>query len=300
MKAESFSSAVVFMVYFPNVNKGESMSTMLEQPQARAARSILKRIGDFKPKIGIVLGSGLGKLADSIKDPIIISYDELPDFGVSTVQGHAGRLVLGFLQGVPVACFQGRLHFYEGTANESAQIFIRTLKLVGCEMVILTNAAGSMNMDAGPGSLMLITDHINFSFKNPLVGKNDDVFGERFVPMNDAYDPELRLLALEVAKKNNIKLHQGIYMGVLGPSFETPAEIQAFMVMGANAVGMSTVPEVILARHCGLRVLAISAITNYAAGLSSDGLSHEETLKYAAEASSDMIKLIENVVASLK
>ncbi len=279
------------------------MSTLLEQPQARAARAILKRIGDFKPKVGIILGSGLGSLADKIehiKVSSIISYDELPNFGVSTVQGHAGRLVLGHLEGVPVACFQGRLHFYEGTTNESAQIFIRTLKLIGCEIVILTNAAGSMNMDAGPGSLMLITDHINFSFKNPLMGKNDDAFGERFVPMNDAYDPELRRLALEVAQKSHIKLHQGIYMGVLGPCFETPAEIRAFMIMGANAVGMSTVPEVILARHCGLRVLAISAITNYAAGLSGDSLSHEETLKYAAEASSDMIKLIQNVVAGLK
>ena len=221
-------------------------------------------------------------------------------FGVATVQGHAGRLVLGYLRGVPVACFQGRLHFYEGISNESAQTFIRTLKLIGCEMVLLTNAAGSMNMDAGPGSLMLITDHINFSFKNPLMGKNDDMFGERFVPMEDAYDPALRQLALDVAKQNNIKLHQGVYMGVLGPSFETPAEIRAFMMMGANSVGMSTVPEVIIARHCGLRVLAISAITNYAAGLSKQGLSHEETLKYAAIASTDMIKLVENIIASLK
>ncbi|MSP52835.1 MAG: purine-nucleoside phosphorylase [Gammaproteobacteria bacterium] len=266
--------------------------------QGRATRAIKARFPDFKPKIGIILGSGLGGLADHITDPMIIPYDELPEFGTSTVSGHAGRLVMGYLQGVPVACLQGRVHFYEGVEKPVVQILVRTLKLLGCELLLATNAVGSMNMDAGPGSLMMITDHINFQFTNPLVGINDDEFGPRFIGLDHAYDPELRQRMLKIAEQQNITLHQGILIATLGPTFETPAEIRAFMMWGASAVGMSTVPEVIIARHCGLRTVVVSAVTNYAAGLSNTEITHAETLKYAAVASGSMLRLVGNFVGS--
>ena len=239
---------------------------MTNSKQSRAARAIKARFPAFKPKIGIILGSGLGGLASHITDPMIIPYDELPEFGVSTVPGHAGRLVMGYLNGVPVACLQGRMHFYEGIKNPVIQILVRTLKLIGCEILLATNAVGSMNMDAGPGSLMLITDHINFQFNNPLVGENDAEFGPRFVALDNAYDKDLRQRMLKIASAQNIKLHQGVLIATLGPTFETPAEIRAYTMWGANAVGMSTVPEVIIARHCGLKVVVVSAVTNSAAG----------------------------------
>lgn len=266
--------------------------------QARAARAIKARFPDFKPKIGIILGSGLGGLASHISEPLIIPYEELPDFGVSTVPGHAGRLVMGYLRGVPVACLQGRMHFYEGIENSVIQILVRTLKLIGCEILLATNAVGSMNMDAGPGSLMMITDHINFQFNNPLVGENDAEFGPRFIALDNAYDPELRKRMANIAVQQNIKLHQGVLLATLGPTFETPAEIRAYTMWGANAVGMSTVPEVIIARHCGLRVVVVSAVTNYAAGLSDTEISHAETLKFAEVASGSMLSLVENFVGS--
>jgi xanthosine phosphorylase len=267
--------------------------------QARAARAIKARRPDFTPKIGVILGSGLGKLANSIEDAIMIPYEELPDFGNSTVAGHDGFLVLGYLQGVPVACLKGRRHFYEGISNPMVQTLVRTLKLLGCETLLATNAAGSMRSEAGPGSLMLITDHINFSFHNPLVGQNDDEFGPRFIGMEDAYDPKLRELMLSTADELEITLHQGVYISVLGPSFETPAEIRAFKLWGADAVGMSTVPEVIVARHCGLKVVVVSAITNYASGMNDAPLTHEETLHFADKASHNMQRLVENFVKKL-
>jgi xanthosine phosphorylase len=271
---------------------------LLNSKQARAARAIKSRFPDFQPKIGIILGSGLGGLANHITDPMIIPYDELPEFGLSTVPGHVGRLVMGYLNGVPVACLQGRIHFYEGVPNKAIQILVRTLKLIGCEMLLTTNAVGSMNMDAGPGSLMMITDHINFQFTNPLVGANDDEFGPRFIALDNAYDPDLRKRMLQIAEQQNIKLHQGVLIATLGPTFETPAEIRAYTMWGASAVGMSTVPEVIIARHCGLRVVVVSAVTNYAAGLSDTEISHAETLKFAEVASSSMLSLVRNFVGS--
>ena len=276
------------------------MPTSLHSQQARAARAIKARYPDFKPKIGIVLGSGLGSLAEHIEDAVEIPYDELPDFGRSTVAGHAGCLVLGYLEGVPVACLKGRFHYYEGISNPAVQILVRTLKLIGCEIFLATNAVGSMKQEAGPGSLLLVTDHINFQGTNPLVGMNDDEFGPRFVGMNDAYDPQLREQILQAANKLKLTLHQGVYISVLGPSFETPAEIRAFMTLGADVVGMSTVAEVIVARHCNLRVAVISAITNYAAGLAPGNLSHEETLHFAEKISGDMIALVKAFVAEHK
>lgn len=271
----------------------------LTSQQARAARAIRARRPDFTPKVGIILGSGLGKLASQIQDPLVIPYDELPDFGRSTVEGHDGSLVLGYLKGVPVACLNGRRHFYEGISNPMVQTLVRTVKLLGCEILLATNAAGSLDLNATPGSLMLITDHINFSFNNPLVGRNDDEFGPRFISMENAYDPQLRDIMLQTAKEQDINLHQGVYLCVLGPSFETPAEIKMFKHWGANAVGMSTVPEVIVARHCGLKCVVVSAITNLAAGMGESDLCHDETLHFADKASGDMIKLVENFIGHL-
>lgn len=271
----------------------------LTSPQSRAARAIKARRPDFTPKVGIILGSGLGGLADHIEDSLSIPYDELPDFGRSTVEGHDGTLVLGMLRGVPVACLKGRCHFYEGITNPVVQTLVRTLKLLGCEILLATNAAGSLETHMQPGSLMLIDDHINFSFKNPLVGRNDDEFGPRFIGMEDAYDPHLREIMLRTAEQHHVELHQGVYICMLGPSFETPAEIRACKVLGANAVGMSTVHEVIVARHCGLKCVAISAITNMASGLSDNVINHDETLHYADKASGDMIKLVENFVENI-
>jgi xanthosine phosphorylase len=272
----------------------------INSQQARAARAIKARYPDFTPKVGIILGSGLGALAEHIEEAFEIPYDELPGFSESTVEGHDGCLVLGHLRGVPVACLKGRRHYYEGISNPMVQTLVRTLKLLGCEILLATNAAGSMQEAAGPGSLMLIEDHINFSFNNPLVGRNDDEFGPRFFDMNNAYNPELRALMQTTAEEENITLHKGVYLGVLGPSFETPAEINVFKQWGAGAVGMSTVPEVIVARHCGLKVVVVSAITNYAAGMGDTELNHDETLYYANVASKDMLCLVENFIEKCK
>lgn len=259
---------------------------------AGAAAFIKQRTNNFTPKVGIVLGSGLGDFSKHIDDAIALPYESIPGFHNCTTEGHAGQLVLGYVSGVPVACLRGRAHFYEGTSNVVVQNLIRTLKVMGCNTLLATNASGSLNLDAGPGSLMMITDHINFQGCNPLVGINDEEYGPRFVPMEHAYDPKLCNKLRETANSLNITLHEGTYIGVLGPSFETPAEIRMFKSWGANAVGMSTVAEVIVARHCGLKVLVIAAITNYAVGLSDMEVNHDQTLRGAEQASSDMAKLV--------
>ncbi len=246
----------------------------------------------FTPKIGLVLGSGLGSLAEQIQDPEHFSFFDLFGFGHSSVKGHKGTLTLGYLFGLPVACLQGRPHYYEGNDDDVMRTPIRTLKALGCEIVILTNAAASTNAEVKPGSLVLIKDHINFSFKSPLVGPNDDQFGPRFPPMDDAYDPELRQQFLAAANQLNIKLTEGVYFGVLGPAYETPAEIRAYTMLGANLVGMSTIPEVIVARHAGLKVAAISTVTNLACGLSDEKLNHDDVIVVAAKASNDLSRLL--------
>lgn len=259
---------------------------------SQAATTINSRAPGFKPKIGIILGSGLGSLADQIQNPIIIPYPELRGFPISTVPGHAGRLVLGNLGGLPVACLQGRVHAYEGATAEDFKVFIRTLHLIGCEILLITNASGSLRTDVKPGELMLISDHINLNPRNPLMGLNDEEFGPRFFPMNDAYDKKLRDRFQQVSKQQKIKLAEGVYCGVLGPNYETPAEIRAFRILGADAVGMSTVPEVLVARHCGLRVAVIAAISNFAAGMSDETLTHENVLITGKSAANDMSRLL--------
>lgn len=246
----------------------------------------------FTPKVGLVLGSGLGSLADQIQDAEHFSFFDLFGFGHSSVKGHKGTLISGYLFGVPVVCLQGRPHYYEGNDDEIMRTPIRTMKALGCETVILTNAAASTNIDITPGNLVLIKDHINFSFKNPLVGPNDDQFGPRFPAMDNAYDPELRQQFLAAANQLNIQLTEGVYFGVIGPSYETPAEIRAFTLLGATLVGMSTIPEVIVARHAGLKVAVISTVTNLACGLSEEKLNHDDVLEVAGKASANLLRLM--------
>ncbi|MDX2164549.1 MAG: purine-nucleoside phosphorylase [Gammaproteobacteria bacterium] len=253
----------------------------------------------FIPRVGLVLGSGLGSLGDEIKDSVKIPFSTIPAFPKSSVAGHKGQLILGTLGNMPIACMQGRVHGYEGAESSAFKLFIRTLKLLGCEMVFITNASGSLRQEVGPGQLMMISDHVNFSHRNPLIGMNEDEFGERFHAMDNAYDPQLRKRLHDIAKKINIPLAEGVYMGVTGPSFETPAEIRAYKLLGADCIGMSTVPEVIIARHCGLRVAAIASITNFGVGMQEESLTHEGTLHYGQIAAKNLSKLITETLESL-
>jgi xanthosine phosphorylase len=257
-----------------------------------SAAAVLVARASTPPRVGVVLGSGLGAVADAVQEPVIVGYEELPGFPQPTVAGHAGQAVLGRISGVPVAVLQGRAHLYEGGDVEALRAPIRALKAAGAEILILTNAAGSLRLDVGPGGLMAITDHINLTGFNVLVGPNDEAVGPRFPPMRNAYDPALLGELRATAGELGIPLAEGVYLAVSGPSFETAAEIRAFAVLGADAVGMSTVHETTLARHCGLRVLAVSAITNYAEGLSDQPLSHEQTLREAERAGGDLTRLL--------
>ena len=243
-----------------------------------AAQSILKRT-PLRPKIGLVLGSGLGGFADSLADATRIPYAEIPNFPRSTAIGHAGRMVIGKAGAVPVAVMQGRVHLYEGYSAQEAAFPIRVFGRMGIRSVILTNAAGGINLNYQQGTLVLIRDHINLQGSNPLVGPNDDRFGLRFPDMTHAYAKDYRALAKEEAAKFGTSLHEGVYAALLGPSYETPAEINYLRIIGADLVGMSTVFEVIAARHMGIKVLAISCVTNMAAGILDQPLSHQEVME---------------------
>jgi xanthosine phosphorylase len=257
-----------------------------------AAEEIARRARGFAPSLGLILGSGLGGLADAAEDAIELDYAGLPGFPEPGVAGHGGRLVLGHLGGLPVAFLQGRKHIYEGGDPGAMRAPVRALRLSGAEALLVTNAAGSLRVESQPGSLMAIADHINMLGVNPLTGLNDDGVGPRFPSMQDAYDPALREQLQACAAELGIDLPEGVYLAAHGPSFETPAEIRAFRTLGADAVGMSTIPEVILARHAGLRVAAVSAITNLAEGMGGEALSHEQTLRSAATAAEDLTRLI--------
>ena len=259
---------------------------------AKAAAEILARAPGVRPRVGIVLGSGLGGVADRVEDATAIPYAELPGFPLPAVEGHAGRLVLGRLGGREVAVMQGRVHAYEGTGFAALKTAIRALKLAGCETLVLTCAAGSLDPKVGPGRLMLITDHLNLLGGNPLVGPNDESFGPRFPNLTDAWDPALRALMHAKAAALGIDLAEGVYAACLGPSFETPAEVRMLMRLGAEAVGMSTVPECIVARHCGLRVAGVAVITNLGVGLSDEPVDHDHTLRNAAAAAADLERLL--------
>jgi xanthosine phosphorylase len=260
-----------------------------------AAATLVERAG-FEPRVGVVLGSGLGAVAEAVQDPVEVGYGDLPGFPRPSVEGHGGVAVLGRIGDVPVAVLQGRAHLYEGVDHDLVRTPVRALRAAGAELLVLTNAAGSLRPELGPGRLMLIADHVNMSGFNVLTGPNADELGDRFTSLRDAYDPELRERFRAAAGELGIELAEGVYLAVSGPSFETPAEIQAFRTLGADAVGMSTVHETIVARHCGLRVAAVSAITNFAEGMSDEPVSHEQTLRDAARAAADLAPLITRFV----
>ena len=268
--------------------------TFLDKIKETAA--FLKDKGIQAPEFGLILGSGLGELAEEIENPVVVDYADIPNWGRSTVVGHAGKLVYGELSGRKVLALQGRFHFYEGNPLEVVTFPVRVMKVLGCGGVIVTNAAGGIGF--GPGTLMAISDHINMTGQNPLMGENLDDFGPRFPDMSKAYTPEYRATAYEVAKKLGIKLDEGVYIGVTGPTYETPAEIRAYKTLGADAVGMSTVPEVIVAAHSGLKVLGISCITNHAAGFQEE-LNHEEVVEVTERVKGDFKGLLKAILAEL-
>jgi len=253
---------------------------------------------DFEPEVGIILGTGLGNLANDIQVEKTLSYADIPNFPVSTVQGHKGQLVFGMLSGKRVVAMQGRFHFYEGYSMEQVTYPVRVLKMLGIKMLIVSNASGGMNTSFQVGDIMVITDHINHFGTNPLIGKNYDEFGPRFPEMSEAYDKRFIKLAFEVAEKNNIHLQKGVYIGVTGPTFETPAEYKFFHIAGADAVGMSTVPEVIVARHMSLPVFALSVITDMGIG-TTEKPTHEEVQKAAAAAEPKMTLVIKEMLKEL-
>lgn len=252
------------------------MSTMSLLTEALA---VVRRRTDLVPRVGVVLGSGLGSFADRIEGAVHIPYDDIPGFFPPSAEGHAGKLVLGHVGGMAVACLAGRIHQYEGHSAEEVVFGVRLLAMLGVKNLLLTNAAGGINLSYQQGALVLISDHINLQGTNPLIGPNLDELGARFPDMSEAYSIHLRTLAREAAHQVEVELHEGVYLAVLGPSFETPAEIRAFRTLGADLVGMSTVPEVIAANHLGLRCLGISCVTNLAAGISPYKLSHQEVLE---------------------
>lgn len=276
---------------------------MLNQDHAQnpftAADIIRASKPDFTPKVAFILGSGLGALAEQIEDAVAISYEKLPGFPVSTVHGHAGELVLGTLSGVPVACMKGRGHFYEGRGMSVMTDAIRTFKLLGCELLFSTNAAGSLRPEIGPGCLVALNDHINTMPGTPMVGPNDERFGDRFFSLANAYDADYRAVLQDVARESGFPLSEGVFVSYPGPNFETAAEIRMMQIIGGHVVGMSVVPEVISARHCGLKVVAVSAITNLAEGLGEIALSHEQTLAAATLSQQNFITLIHGFLRKL-
>ena len=257
---------------------------------------IAARAPGFHPKVAVILGSGLGPFADSVRPTAVIAYGELPGFPETTVGSHAGKLVLGHVGATPVAILQGRAHYYERGRADEMKGAIQAMAELGCETLLQTNAAGSLRLDMPPGSLMAINDHINFTGVNPLFGVGSG--SGRFVDMVDAYDPALTKKLLAAAKDANVVCHDGVYIWFCGPSFETPAEIRAARILGADAVGMSTAPETILARHAGMKVVALSLMTNYAAGLVAGPISHEQTVAAAKAAAANVQKLLTQFLAS--
>ena len=280
--------------------------------QAAEAAEFIKSKYAKSPKTAIVLGSGLGAFADELTDSVQIPYEEIPHFARSTVEGHAGKLVLGEIDDVPVAVQQGRFHFYEGYDMEQVTFPMRVFGLMGIETVILTNAAGSLSTEMTPGSLMLISDHLNCIDANPLRGANDKRFGPRFPDMTSAYDPDLQEIVVaaadQIAKERfeakidtelTDFLHRGVYCGLSGPTYETPAEIHMYRLLGADALGMSTVPETIVARHQGMRVVGISCITNFGAGMTDEGIDHSHVMETGAKVAQVFQELLRRVILAM-
>lgn len=266
----------------------------------QAAKFVAQRLAEKPqlgaPKLAIVLGSGLGDFANDLTDAVVIPYADIPHFPCSTAIGHAGRLVIGKLGNITVAAMQGRVHQYEGYNCKQAAFPVRVFKLMGLKAIILTNAAGGINMKYGQGALVALCDHINLQSANPLTGPNDDRFGPRFPDMSGAYSKQYRKIAFEEAERLKIELFEGIYAALSGPSYETPAEIRYLRTIGADLVGMSTVPEVIVARHMGINVLAISCVTNMAAGILDQAINHQEVLEVGLRVRGKFLALLTAVI----
>ncbi|TQR46930.1 purine-nucleoside phosphorylase [Paenibacillus popilliae] len=260
-----------------------------------AATYIQSKISET-PEVGLILGSGLGVLADLVEQPVTIAYGDIPHFPVSTVEGHAGELLIGKIAGRTVAMMKGRFHMYEGYGPELTAFPVRVMKAIGVSKLLVTNAAGGINTSYKPGDLMLISDHLNMTGRNPLIGANDNRLGVRFPDMSQAYSPQLRQKAKDVAASQGVELQEGVYVGFLGPNYETPAEIRMLRVLGGDAVGMSTVSEVIVAQHAGMEVLGISCISNMAAGILDQPLSHDEVMETAELVRDQFLKLVIGII----
>lgn len=269
---------------------------MIGKEHIEHAKTYIEKQISTVPKIGLILGSGLGVLAEDIEDKVIISYGDIPHFPTSTVEGHAGNLVIGTLEGKSVVAMQGRFHFYEGYSMQEVTFPVRVMHALGVESVLITNAAGGVNKAFHPGDLMIIQDHINLTGSNPLIGPNDEQLGPRFPDMSSVYDKECIQHARTIATELDINVQTGVYVGNSGPTYETPAEINMLRMLGGDAVGMSTVPEAIVARHMGLNVLGISCITNMAAGILDEPLSHEDVIQTANKAQKRFITLVKETI----
>ena len=272
------------------------MTIPLYERASEASRYILAQSKGRTPRVAVVLGSGLGGVAEAIEDGIEIPYSEIPHFVTSTVEGHEGKLITGSCAGVDVVLMKGRVHFYEGYSMEEVTLPVRTFHLMGIRSLILTNAAGGAAPHLSTGALMAITDHINLMGENPLKGPNDERFGPRFPDMTGVYTPSYVEAAHDIAREIGVVLLEGVYMGLRGPTYETPAEIRMMRKLGADAVGMSTVPEATVARHCGIKVLAISCITNVAAGLTAAEINHSEVMSVGERAGKQLAELIVRVI----
>jgi xanthosine phosphorylase len=293
--ASSTMAALLPMAFGPLALGGETVAAA-----PITAADVLRRHfpGGF-PGVAVLLGSGLGGLADRLSDSSAVAYSELPGFPQPSVEGHAGRLVMGQIAGIAVTCLQGRMHVYEGEGTNALAVMVRTLADLGTRLLVLTNASGAIDPAITPGSIAVITDHINLLGVNPLTGPNDARYGPRFPDMTQVYDPDLGRVVAASAAALGISLAEGVYLATPGPSFETPAEIRAFRTLGATLVGMSSVPEAILARHAGLKVLGLSIVTNRAAGLADGPLSHAETLHVAGKAAGDLERLLVHAIKEL-
>lgn len=275
------------------------MSQLTASQQIKEAAQFIEGKMKVKPEIGLILGSGLGILGDHIENATVIEYEQIPHFPVSTVEGHAGELMIGTLSGKPVVLMRGRFHMYEGYGPELTAFPVRVMKALGVQALIVTNAAGGINLEFASGNLMLISDHINLTGKNPLIGPNESELGARFPDMSEAYSKRLRAIAKDVATDKGIGLVEGVYAGLLGPSYETPAEIRMLRTIGADAVGMSTVAEVIAARHSGIEVVGISCISNMASGILDQPLSHSEVMETTDRVKSQFLELVTSLIAKI-